>query len=345
MSKSHKNQDKNKNQSPTIFDTLQNEVMQSDLPEAEKNHRLSMLLKVSSCKVNLMLVGATSSGKSSTINALFNTSVAQVGYGVEPETKNIEKYELGSLTIWDTPGLGDSISEDQKHITNIVRKLSETDENGELLIDLVLVVLDAGTKDLAVSYGVINNTLIPCLGARNSRRILIALNQSDMAMKGRHWNYEENSPEPILKEFLTKKAESVKARIRDATGVIVEPVCYCAGYSDGTDNEPQQNPYNLSKLLYYILAAVPSEKRLVLADNLNAEDFNWSSDDGEADYHEEIQYSFGETLWGSISLGAAKGAEAGGYLIGLPGTIVGGILGTIFGGLGGLIIQPFLKVK
>ena len=144
--------------------------------------------------------------------------------------------------------------------------MSETGDDGKLLIDLVLVVLDAGSKDLAVSYDVINNTLIPCLGKDNAHRILISLNQSDMAMKGRNWNHEENAPNETLQDFLALKAESVRRRVRDATGVSVDPVCYCAGYTDG---EEKQNPYNLSKLLYYILMAVPSEKRLVLADKLN----------------------------------------------------------------------------
>ena len=145
-----------------ILDSLQEEIMQSDLPEAEKNRRLSALLKASSRKINIMLVGATGVGKSSTINALFDMSTAAVGVGVDPETVDIEKYELGNLTIWDTPGLGDNVEADKAHVEQIVRKLSETNSDGNLLIDLVLVVLDAGSKDLAVSYDVINNTLIPC---------------------------------------------------------------------------------------------------------------------------------------------------------------------------------------
>jgi len=218
-----------------------------------------------------MLVGATGSGKSSTINAMFDMNVATVGVGVDPETKDIEKYELGNLTIWDTPGLGDGVESDKENVQQIVRKLSETDSDGHLLINLVLVVLDAGNRDLAESYDVINNTLIPCLGKDNAHRILIALNQSDMAMKGRHWDHEGNAPDSTLKGFLTKKANSVKKRIQEATGVTVLPVCYCAGYTE--DDGAQLNPYNLSKLLYYILMAVPSEKRLVLADKLNEDEY------------------------------------------------------------------------
>jgi len=155
--------------------------------------------------VNLLLVGATGAGKSSTINALFDMSIAKVGVGVDPETTEIVKYELGNLTIWDTPGLGDSIKSDKAHIKQIIKKLSEKDSADKLLIDLVLVVLDAGSKDLAVSYDVINNTLIPCLGKNNAYRILIGLNQSDMAMKGRHWDHGENKPEPLLYDVTSRE--------------------------------------------------------------------------------------------------------------------------------------------
>jgi len=324
------------NSEKNIFDTLQEEIMQSDLPEAEKNRRLSALLQASSRKINLMLVGATGSGKSSTINALFDMSVADVGVGVDPETQEITKFDLGNLTIWDTPGLGDGVEQDKAHIEQIVRKLSETDDDGSLLIDLVLVVLDASSKDLAVSYDVINNTLIPCLGEDNAHRILIGLNQSDMAMKGRHWDCEQNAPDPILKGFLTKKAASVKRRILEATGVTVDPVCYCAGYTD--EDGERQDPYNLSKLLFYILMAVPAEKRLVLVDKLNTYEENWISNDG--DYSKAIQESFWDSILVGISAYAEKGAIAGGIAIGVPGMIIGGLVGAVVGGLRSLVINP-----
>lgn len=321
-----------------IFDSLQEEIMQSDLPEDEKNRRLSALLKVSSKKINLMLVGSSGSGKSSTINALFDMSVAKVGIGVDPETKEIAKFDLGNLTIWDTPGLGDSVKNDKAHVKQIVKKLSEADDEGNLLIDLVLVVLDASSKDLAISYDVINKTLIPCLGKDNAHRILIGLNQSDMAMKGRNWNHDENTPNEILQDFLSKKAESVKRRIHEATGVTITPICYCAGYTDG---EEKQNPYNLSKLLFYILMAVPSEKRLVLADKLNADEDNWIFNDGDRDYSSDIKRGFWESLWDEVTDNAEKGAVIGGCVLGIPGAILGGLVGGVVGGLKALVVSPF----
>jgi predicted GTPase len=329
----------------SIFDSLHEEVQNSDLSEAEKNKRLSVLLRAASRHVNIMLVSATGAGKSSTINALFDMSVATVGIGVDPETKEIVKYDLGNLTIWDTPGLGDGVEEDKSYTEQIVRKLSETGDDGDLLIDLVLVVLDAGSKDLAVSYNVINNVLIPCLGKDNAHRILIVLNQSDMAMKGRHWNHEENSPDEVLQDFLCRKVESIKRRVKDATGVTVEPIYYCAGYTDEDGN--RQAPYNLSKLLYYILTAVPAEKRLVLAVKLNKNEKNWKSNDAEYDIPitEAVEKSFLESLSDGICEGADKGAEIGSRIIGLPGILVGGLVGGILGGLHALVIKPLDKFE
>ena len=324
-----------------IYESLHEEIIQSDLPEAEKNRRLSALLKASSRRINLMLVGASGSGKSSTINALFDMSVAKVGTGVDPETKEIAKFDLGNLTIWDSPGLGDTVAHDHEHIKQIVRKLSEVDNDGNMLIDLVLVVLDAGSRDLAVSYDVINNTLIPCLGKDNSHRILIGINQSDMAMKGRNWNHETNAPEPALNDYLNRKAASVKRRVREATGITVKPACYCAGYTDG---EQKQKPYNLSKLLYYILMAIPSEKRLALVDNLNSDKENWASDDGEEDYSGAIQKSFWGSLLENVLDGAERGAYIGGCAIGAPGMIAGGLIGAIAGGLHSLVVSPLAKL-
>jgi len=325
-----------------IFDSLQEEIMNSNLPDDEKNRRLSLMLKASSRRVNIMLIGAAGAGKSSTINALFDMSVAKVGIGVDPETKEIVKYDLGNLIIWDTPGLGDGVEADKGHIKQIVRKLSETDGNGNILIDLVLVVLDAGSKDLAVSYDVINNTLIPCLGKDNTHRILIGLNQADMAMKGRHWDNESNAPDSVLAEFLTQKAESVRRRVMDATGVSVNPVCYCAGYTDG---EEKQNPFNLSKLLYYILMAVPAEKRLVLADKLNGTLNNWTYNDNDKDYTGAVAKSFWDSLLDGVLAGIEKGVAIGGLTIGVPGMLVGGLVGAVVGGLRALIVKPLAKLK
>ena len=86
----------------SIYELLEEDIMASDTPDSEKTKRLSRLIKIRSKKVNIMLVGSTGSGKSSTVNAMFNMDIAKVGVGVDPETSDISKFELDNLIIWDS---------------------------------------------------------------------------------------------------------------------------------------------------------------------------------------------------------------------------------------------------
>jgi GTP-binding protein HSR1-related protein len=225
-----------------IFKEIERSIMNEQMEDQTREKLLINLLKMKNQKINLMVTGATGVGKSSTINALFGEEVAKVGTSVDPETIKIDKYELDNLVIWDTPGLGDGKEADNRHSKRIIDKLYEKDENGDLLIDLVLVILDGSSRDLGTSYELINNVIIPNLGENKKNRILVAINQADVAMKGKYWNIRENKPEEKLQKFLEDKIESVKRRIKEAAGIEVEPIYYSAGYKE--EGYMQQKPYN-----------------------------------------------------------------------------------------------------
>lgn len=101
-------------------------IKNSNLTEKQK---AELLLSVLDKNINLMITGGTGCGKSSTINALFNVEKAKVGTGNDPETMAITAYKMDNLTIWDTPGLGDS-PKDEMHKKNIIDMLYKKDENG-----------------------------------------------------------------------------------------------------------------------------------------------------------------------------------------------------------------------
>src|SRR6218665_578398 len=151
-------------QKETIFQKLHRAIESLQIGDSEKQKLRDGINRLKSQKTNLLITGATGSGKSSTINALFGTDTAKVGMGVDPETMDIHKYELDSLVLWDSPGLGDGKEKDQRHAKGIIKKLNELDKDQRPLIDLVLVILDGGSRDLGTSYELINQVIIPNLG-------------------------------------------------------------------------------------------------------------------------------------------------------------------------------------
>ena len=143
-----------------IFRELSTTFQALDIDENQKRIVLDNLLKLQNQKLNIMITGATGSGKSSTINAMFRREVAKVGVGVDPETMDITKYTINNMILWDSPGLGDGKEADIRHAKNIISKLNERDSDGNALIDLVLVILDGGSRDLGTSYELINSVII-----------------------------------------------------------------------------------------------------------------------------------------------------------------------------------------
>ena len=344
-----------------LCDILEEEILKSKSDDEEKKMLLKRLRTFCNTETNIMLVGATGCGKSSTINALFgigenselNTEdgeedvevpvkkrieVAKVGTKADPETKDIEKYTIGNLVLWDTPGLGDGTEIDEHHKDVITELLREEDEDGNALIDLVLVILDGSTKDLGTSYRILNDVIIPQLGEEKGR-ILIALNQADIAMKtGRHWDYDKNEPDEILVKYLEEKVESIKTRIKEDSGLEVEPIYYCAGYEE--ESGDVVHPYNLSKLLYYIMKSLPSQKRVAIMEGINTDSDNYEYDDGDEDYADGIKGSFFDSF-DFISDGMESGAELGSAILGIPGMLVGAVLGGFVGCIGSIFDDIF----
>ena len=106
----------------SIFKDMENDVNSSNLDEHTKKKIFVNILNLKNKKVNLMITGATGCGKSSTINAMFNTDIAKVGIGVDPETMDIKKYELNNLILWDSPGLGDGKEKDIQFLFNCLKR-------------------------------------------------------------------------------------------------------------------------------------------------------------------------------------------------------------------------------
>ena len=202
--------------------------------------------------LDVMVTGVTGAGKSTTLNTIFKKNVATVGNGVDPETMDLDSYSLNDVfRLWDTPGLGDGIANDENHKRKLVDLLYKTyslDGNIYGWIDSAIVVLEGLNRDMGSTYTLLNEVIVPNIQAD---RILVVINQADMAMKGRHWNKETNRPDEVLVDFLERQALSIQNRVKEATGVTIrKPVYYSAEYG-----------YNIEELLDFIIDNMIAERR------------------------------------------------------------------------------------
>lgn len=203
--------------------------------------------------LDVLLVGATGVGKSSTLNALFGEGIAAVGEGVDPETMEVEHYKINEvLRIWDSPGLGDGVAEDKRHEITIKDSLCKnyTYDDAEWgFIDLVIVILDGSSRDMGTTYHLLEQVILHNIAPE---RVIIAINKADMAMSGRFWDKSANKPQEKLLEFLESKAISVANRLSESTYLeIKKPVYYSA-----------EKEYNLDRLMDSIIDHIPTQKRI-----------------------------------------------------------------------------------
>ena len=133
-------------------------------------------------------------------------------------------------------------------IIDLLYKDYYKDETQYGFIDLVLIVIEGSNRDMGTNYKLLDNIIIPNF---QKNRILVAVNQADMAMKGRYWNKKENKPEQKLENFLEKQVLSIQQRVKESTGVkILKPIYYSAEYD-----------YNVDKLFDLLIDNMPIKRR------------------------------------------------------------------------------------
>lgn len=323
----------------TFFEQLRKEIKHLSISDNTKKIIEENLNSLESNQLHLMIVGATGSGKSSTINALFNINGAKVGNGCAPKTASITSYTLNNIVLWDCPGLGDGVDEDKQHAAAIKDKLLEHNSKGGLLIDLVLVIIDGSNRDLSTSIKLINEVTIPYLGKNPDSRLIVAINQADVALKGlERWNHKSNTPTKEAEKFLNDKVKSIEQRIFKSTGVNINPIYYVAGYQSSTYH---QQPYNLSKLLYLIIQQTPKYKRSLLSNNdITENSSTLNKNDNLLNYNQINNESLWEAILSSTTQGVYWGEDIGSLLgnNGMRfGKIIGGSIGAIIGSLSYLL--------
>ena len=204
--------------------------------------------------LDIMVTGVTGAGKSTTLNSFFQRNVAKVGDGVDPETMELDSYRLNDFfRIWDTPGLGDGVEIDKIHkkkMLDLLYKKYSMKQGGFGFIDMAIIIIEGSNRDMGTTYTLLNEVIVPSI---QKDRILVIINQADMAMKGYHWDYENNTPDDKLIDFLEEQAISIQKRVKEATGVeIIKPVYYSAEYN-----------WNIKTVFDFIIDHMPKKRRII----------------------------------------------------------------------------------
>lgn len=205
--------------------------------------------------LDVMVTGVTGAGKSTTLNAFFQKTVAKVGDGVDPETMDLEAYMLNDFfRAWDTPGLGDGVEIDRSHkkkMTDLLYKTYTYENQTYGFIDLAIVIIEGANRDMGSTYTLLNDVIVPNI---QKDRILVLINQADVAMKGHHWDHHAAKPDSVLMDFLDDQAVSIQKRVQEATGVtIAKPVYYSAEYG-----------WNVDKVFDFIVEHIPEQRRRLM---------------------------------------------------------------------------------
>jgi len=175
---------------------------------------------------NILILGATGVGKSTLINKLQNNKVADIGYGASPKTSYLDSYSLTEqITIWDTPGLGEGIKEDEKNKKKLKKILNKKD-----FIDLILIVIDVNNKAIDTTSELINFILETNEYYRNN--FIFILNKVDEAKNFRYWKNRLRRPSKIQQLYINKTIEDVSKRIEENTKIKIKTFLNCSADED-----------------------------------------------------------------------------------------------------------------
>lgn len=212
----------------------------------------------------IVVIGKTGVGKSSTLNKLFNPQPQLLVDHVEPATLEILKLSLGKrgeLIVVDSPGLGASEEADKRNMSAYRSILAES--------DVAVWIIKADDRALGLDHSFIAQILPEKLRSR----LVVGINQIDKIEPAK-WSEEFNLPSKDQEVSIKRKEEFVLKGFKDEG---IEPFAVIS-YSAFRN-------YRLTRLFRAMVDACPPERIAALLKRGDVKSF--LSPDLQDEYNKE----------------------------------------------------------
>lgn len=221
----------------------------SKLSNQDVQHiKQAMRIELNNKPPTIGLVGVSGVGKSSTINAMFKTSLA-ISHTVAC-TKEFEATDMSlqiktgeisgeqtSLRVIDAPGLGEDIMIDSKYIKMYHQYLPQC--------DVILWVLSARNRAIALDQTYLKEFL------QYSEKIVFGVNQVDLVYP-MNWNHKINLPSKEMEKNITEIEKDRTDKLKTIVNRNVPIVSYSAIHG-----------FNLEKLFNALIQTIPERRRWI----------------------------------------------------------------------------------
>lgn len=219
----------------------------SAFPPSFKNLFFNQLNHLIDYSPTIGLMGKTGAGKSSLINALFQSSLSPVS-DVSGCTRQAQRFSLvihnHTLTFIDLPGVGESLERDNEYHALYRTLLPE--------LDFIIWVLKADDRAWSSDEHCYRFLTEQC--GYHPERFLFVLNQADKIEPCRQWDVCNHQPSPEQAANLASKREAVIAAFNPHHPVMVV---------SAVEN------YQLTELAEQLIQALPAKASSGVARQLN----------------------------------------------------------------------------